>query len=228
MTPYQSTAKLAKKAVPLNEHGTNRFDNRGDNNHVHKNRGTDPEYLTAKIARDRPDILEMMKQGEFRSVRAAAIEAGIVKVKPPKRWGYDEILKLVEQNFNTDERLRLGREIIASLDPCYHELKSGKTQVAHYNKNRDLVEWAKLEGLFVYIGREMKRYGLKDSEWGNPYIEGTDGTRKEVIEKYRNYLTNEKPNLVARIEELRGKLLVCWCKPKKCHGDLLVGLLENG
>lgn len=37
------------------------------------------EYLTARIVRDRPDILERMKRGEFRSIRAAAIEAGIVK-----------------------------------------------------------------------------------------------------------------------------------------------------
>ena len=38
------------------------------------------EYLTARIARDRPDILEEMKAGKYRSVRAAAIDAGIVKV----------------------------------------------------------------------------------------------------------------------------------------------------
>jgi hypothetical protein len=40
---------------------------------------TNAKYLTARIARDRPDILERMKAGEFRSVRAAAREAGIVK-----------------------------------------------------------------------------------------------------------------------------------------------------
>ena len=39
--------------------------------------GENSEYLTARIARDRPDILERMKQGEFRSVRAAGIEAGM-------------------------------------------------------------------------------------------------------------------------------------------------------
>jgi hypothetical protein len=37
------------------------------------------DYLTARIARDRPDILERMKAGEFRSVRAAALEPGIVR-----------------------------------------------------------------------------------------------------------------------------------------------------
>jgi DNA adenine methylase len=41
--------------------------------------GTDPEYLTARIARDHPDILDRMKAGEYASVRRAAIDAGIVK-----------------------------------------------------------------------------------------------------------------------------------------------------
>ncbi len=40
---------------------------------------SDAEYLTRRIARDNPELLERMKAGEFKSVRAAAIEAGIVK-----------------------------------------------------------------------------------------------------------------------------------------------------
>jgi hypothetical protein len=35
---------------------------------------TNADYLTARIARDRPDILERMKAGEYPSVRAAAID----------------------------------------------------------------------------------------------------------------------------------------------------------
>jgi hypothetical protein len=42
-------------------------------------RGTDPEYLAARIARDHPDIQARIKQGEFKSVRSAAVAAGIVK-----------------------------------------------------------------------------------------------------------------------------------------------------
>jgi hypothetical protein len=40
----------------------------------------DIEYLARRIARDRPDIIQDMKAGKYKSVRAAAIEAGIVKV----------------------------------------------------------------------------------------------------------------------------------------------------
>lgn len=42
--------------------------------------GTNAAYLTRRIARDHPAILERMKAGDFPSVRAAALEAGIVKV----------------------------------------------------------------------------------------------------------------------------------------------------
>jgi hypothetical protein len=40
---------------------------------------TNAEYLTARIARDNPQVFGRMKAGEFRSVRQAGIAAGIVK-----------------------------------------------------------------------------------------------------------------------------------------------------
>lgn len=69
----------------------------------------------------------------------------------------------------------------------------------------------------IYIGR--------GSKWGNPFEIGKDGTREEVIEKYRTYLLN-KPELLKALPELRGKTLGCFCKPKPCHGDILVELLD--
>ena len=39
--------------------------------------GTGAEYLMRRIARDRPDILDRTAAGEFPSIRAAAIEAGV-------------------------------------------------------------------------------------------------------------------------------------------------------
>lgn len=41
---------------------------------------TNTPYLTARLKRDNPEILEKYKQGEFPSVRQAAIAAGIVNV----------------------------------------------------------------------------------------------------------------------------------------------------
>ena len=44
---------------------------------------TSKARLAARINRDHPEIAERVKAGEFKSIRAAAIVAGIVKVKTP-------------------------------------------------------------------------------------------------------------------------------------------------
>lgn len=86
----------------------------------------------------------------------------------------------------------------------------------------------------VYIGRAMSRGGwrLKGSKWANPYkidLPGKkrDGTREEVIARYRVYLLGN-PELRAALPELRGKVLGCWCLPKACHGTVLAELADAG
>ncbi len=74
-----------------------------------------------------------------------------------------------------------------------------------------LVTWAKRAGFFVRIDRR--------SSWGNPYRIGRHGDRAEVIARYRKDL--ETSDLAARVGELRGKALGCWCAPAACHGDVL-------
>lgn len=63
----------------------------------------------------------------------------------------------------------------------------------------------------------------RPSKWGNPFIIGVHGTRKEVIEKYRQYIL-DTPELFNSLPELKGLTLGCWCKPDACHGDVLVEL----
>jgi hypothetical protein len=70
----------------------------------------------------------------------------------------------------------------------------------------------------VYIGRP----GL----WGNPFAIGRDGDREQVLIKYEHWLAAQR-QLLKRLDELRGRDLVCWCKPHRCHGDLLLKL-ANG
>ena len=77
----------------------------------------------------------------------------------------------------------------------------------------------KKEKYDIYIGRPSK--------WGNPFSIGKDGTRKEVIQKYKEYILG-KPDLLDSLHELKDKVLGCWCKPKACHGDILIELIERG
>lgn len=78
----------------------------------------------------------------------------------------------------------------------------------------------KREEFDVYIGR--------GSFWGNPFShkQGTlakhvVGSRREAIEKYEEHLlANEE--MMARLPELKGKILGCWCSPSSCHGEVLL------
>jgi len=93
------------------------------------------------------------------------------------------------------------------------------TKVVHFKK----------ESYNVFIGRPLK--------WGNPYTHIADRftlaefikpSRKEAIEAYRDYILNgDGKHLLDDLHELEGKTLGCWCKPKNCHGDILVDILEK-
>jgi hypothetical protein len=61
----------------------------------------------------------------------------------------------------------------------------------------------------VYVGRPSK--------WGNPFVIGRDGTRDEVIAKYRAWIVRQ-PALMAALGELKRKDLVCWCAPELSRG----------
>ena len=77
----------------------------------------------------------------------------------------------------------------------------------------------KREPYDVYIGRPSK--------WGNPYKIGADGSRQDVIRKYRIWIL-ANTSLIKQIRsELRGKTLGCWCRPNACHGDVLAELADN-
>jgi len=62
--------------------------------------------------------------------------------------------------------------------------------------------------------------------WGNPFRIGPDGTREEVIDKYREWVLTQ-PMLMSHLNWLKGKRLGCWCKPLACHGDVLVELIDK-
>jgi hypothetical protein len=66
----------------------------------------------------------------------------------------------------------------------------------------------------VYIGR--------GSEWGNPFKIGRDGDRDTVCDKYEE-MVFQSPSFIQYIKEsLKGRDLVCFCAPKRCHGDFLL------
>ena len=84
----------------------------------------------------------------------------------------------------------------------------------------------KTEVVNIRSGRSTKYIG-RGSPFGNPYKIGRDGTREEVIEKFRKYFMS-KPELQQMVrDELQGERLGCYCKPLPCHGDVFVEYLDS-
>jgi hypothetical protein len=85
----------------------------------------------------------------------------------------------------------------------------------------------------IYIGRSGKG---QYSPLGNPFQMGRDGTRDEVVAKYKVWLWNQiQSNNSEVINELKKiayysatneVILVCFCAPLACHGDVLIKCIE--
>ena len=91
-----------------------------------------------------------------------------------------------------------------------------------YKTSKTTVVNIRETGYDVYVGRPYM--------FGNPFEIGKDGTRKEVIEKFRKYFyerlrTDQK--FRDAVHDLRGKRLGCFCKPLPCHCDVYAEYLNG-
>jgi len=88
----------------------------------------------------------------------------------------------------------------------------------------------------IYIGRENVRLGLAASPLHNPFRIGEDGSRDEVVAKYHRHLKGrildgDRPTLYLLrmiLEMAKDNVpveLCCYCKPAKCHGDVVKAAL---
>lgn len=64
--------------------------------------------------------------------------------------------------------------------------------------------------------------------WGNPF---TQPTRQEAVDLYQAWITGNTISAKAhraRLHELRGKDLACWCQlDQPCHADVLLKLANE-
>ena len=99
----------------------------------------------------------------------------------------------------------------------------------------NLKDWMENENN-VYIGRagvvfiDKKRFPTESSNFANPFKIGKDGTREDVIDKYKIYITKKLENnteLQSELLTLKGKHLGCWCYPDMCHGNVLIDIINS-
>jgi hypothetical protein len=79
---------------------------------------------------------------------------------------------------------------------------------------------------WIYIGRKDRWLKIPESMWHNPFHEGRDGTREEVIKKFETYILADR-YLRIHARTLKGRTLCCWCTPEPCHGDVLIRLVDQ-
>lgn len=78
----------------------------------------------------------------------------------------------------------------------------------------------------VYIGRP--------SIFSNPYMRNqvVKGkvllTNQDLVDAYRAWLARMPDLRDAMVRELKGRVLVCWCKPTEpCHGDVIEEIINE-
>ena len=89
-----------------------------------------------------------------------------------------------------------------------------------------LVVHCKKHPFDVYVGRP--------SPYGNPFShqpksrgEVKVDSREDAIACFREWVMGQ-PEMIKKIkQELRGKVLGCWCSPKACHADVLAEIANS-
>lgn len=71
----------------------------------------------------------------------------------------------------------------------------------------------------VYVGRP--------SPWGNPFSMHEESGRDAACDRFEAYATKRHAEDPTWLAPLRGKDLVCWCAPRRCHADTLLRLANE-
>lgn len=96
----------------------------------------------------------------------------------------------------------------------------------YYHLNKIIPEGA------VYIGRAQPHIGLTGSIFANPnpLAKGaSDEAREENLGRYRQQLVAKVKSGAIKMEDLlalEGRDLVCFCAPKRCHGNVVSEAVE--
>ena len=73
--------------------------------------------------------------------------------------------------------------------------------------------------VFAVFGSSLRTHDL--------YLYKTK-TRAEAINRYEDWIRNgDGKYLLEHLSELENKTLGCFCKPKSCHGDILIKLIQE-
>jgi hypothetical protein len=83
---------------------------------------------------------------------------------------------------------------------------------------------------YKHIPTDKDVYCGRGSIFGNQFIIGKDGGREEVIVKHKQYVfkrIEQDKEFLQKILDLKDHNLVCFCKPKACHCDTYIEIIDK-
>ncbi len=123
---------LAAQAKALQKRGRPVEDEKGYRDNVlcesghSRNRGMSNDYLLARIARDHPEILQRVADGQFTSVRKAAREAGIALAQPKKTVtlsaNVERVADTLKTHYSCEEVQRIIERLAESIEEARGDL----------------------------------------------------------------------------------------------------------
>jgi hypothetical protein len=210
--------KLSSVSTELNQmkkssNGTSKIkpDNHSSNENTELNQTKKSSNGTSKI---KPDNHSSNENTELNQTKKSS--NGTNKIKPDNHSSNENTeLNQTKKSSNGTSKIKPDNHSSnvshQMIPPTVVRLKRSKGEI--------------VQGCDVYIGRAMCMGGwqLSTSPWHNPFkIDNANpDSRNQVITQYEEYLRNNQ-ELQAKLVDLSGKVLGCWCKPDACHGDIIV------
>ena len=148
-----------------------------------------------------------------------------IKEKPDQTLLIEYVIKMQLELDEIKKKLNFESHIVNHI--FYPQVINVRKKYLIVLGYENLVEWTKNEN-HIYISCNLTGYveGANASKWKNPYRKKKSVETYESLQKYEEYIKKNK-NLYDCLDELDGKILGCWCKPKPCHGDILIKLLNE-
>mgnify|MGYP002760484960 FL=1 len=151
---------------------------------------------------------------------------------------FDSTVNQIADHNDIDTKIIIGRlqSLLTGLSMSEPEYRGQKTNEKSHSENQQSTLSGKPTTKIVNVkkhGREGVTMIDRGTIFGNKFIlkkDGGDYTRKESVERYREWFKHkveEDAEFRKSVHNLIGEILGCWCKPKDCHGDIILQYLRG-
>jgi hypothetical protein len=178
----------------------------------------DTKKEVAKVAQVSHDTVAKVKKIEAIAppeIRQA-LSAGTMSINQ----AHKEVLRVEQKQIRSEQEWTQGETVRKN------RVLAGVTVVASKRRNSEgkevdaaLISWAEKNGKLVLVDR--------NTDWGNPFEMPADGDRDTVCDNFEEHYLPHKPSLLSNLPKLRGKVLLCWCHPDRCHAQTLANLVNE-